>query len=104
MFADELRKAVQERDRAGICRLIEGIPAGDWGYPGSPPYAQAWKDSVEIAVLHVSGGSGINTYDRVSVNIRWPDGRKDFGGCYSAGELRLPNYIHPSRRCSGGGP
>jgi len=74
MFADELRKAVQGGDTAAICRLIEAIPARDWSYPGSPPYAQAWKDSVEIAVLHVSGGSGINTYDSVSVNIRWHDG------------------------------
>ena len=103
MFADELRKAIQNRDRAAICRLIEAIPAGRWSYPGSPIHAQAWEDSVGIAVHHVSGGSGINTYDSVSVRILWPDGTTDFGGHYSAEELRLPNYIPPSQRRPGGG-
>jgi hypothetical protein len=98
MFADELRKALQNRDRGVICRLIEGIPVSRWSYVGSPVHAQAWEDSVGIAVHHVSGGSGINTYDSVSVNIQWPDGTTDFGGKYSAEELRLPNYI-PSDQC-----
>jgi hypothetical protein len=98
MFADELRRAIRDGDGAAICRLIEAIPAADWSYLGSPVYAQARKDSVEIAVHHVSGGSGINTYDSVSVYIRWPDGTKGFGGEYSAEELRLPNYIPPSQR------
>jgi hypothetical protein len=96
MFADELRKAVQNGDRATICRLIEGIPASHWSYPGSPLHAQARQYSVDIAVHHVSGGSGINTYDTVSVNIRWPDGTMQFGGSHSADELRLPNYIPPA--------
>jgi hypothetical protein len=98
MFADELSRAIREGDRADICRLIEAIPASCWSYPGSPPHAQAWVDSVGVAVHHVSGGTGINTYDTVSVSILWPDGTTDFGGHYSAEELRLPNYIPPSQR------
>jgi hypothetical protein len=101
MFADELRRAVRDRDRAAICRLIEAIPANCWSYPGSPPHAQAWKDSGGIAVHPVSGGSGINTYESVSVSILWPDRTVDFGGYYSAEELRLPNYIPPDRRSTG---
>ena len=102
MFADELRNAVKDEDRAQICRIIKAIPADRWTYPGSPPHAEAWEDSVGIAVHHVSGGSGINTYDTVSVRILWPDGKTDFAGNYSAEELRLPNYIPPSERRSGG--
>jgi len=98
MFGDELRRAVRDRDRAGICRLIQAISASRWCYPGSPPHAQAVEDSVEIRVHRISGGSGINTYDSVSVLIRWPDGSWDSGGQYTAEELRLPNYIPPSQR------
>jgi hypothetical protein len=100
MFADELRRAVRDRDRAAICRLVEAMPASRWSYPGSPPHAQAWKDSVGIAVHDVSGGSGINAYETFSVSILWPDRTVDFGGYDSAEELRLPNYIPPSQRRS----
>jgi hypothetical protein len=102
MFADDLRKALQERNRAEICDLIEAIPPDCWQYTGSPVRAEARYASVYIVVQHVSGGTGINTYDDVSVNVRFPDGEPEFAGKYSADELRLPNYIPPSQRLSGG--
>lgn len=98
MFADELRKAIQDRNRAAICRLIEAIPANQWRYTGSPVRAEAWYESVHIVVHHISGGTGINTYNHVSVNVRLPDREPEFAGKYSAEELRLPNYIPPSQR------
>jgi hypothetical protein len=101
MFADEMKRAVRDRDRAGICRLIEAIPASRWSYPGSPPCAEAWHGSVHIVIHHCSGGTGINTYDTVSVNVRFPDGEPEWAGKYSAEELRLPNYIPPSQQRSG---
>ena len=102
MFADELRKAIQGRNRTAVCVLIEAIPADRWQYSGSPVRAEAWYESVHIVVHHASGGTGINTYDDVSVNVRLPDCEPEFADKYSAEELRLPNYIPPSERRSGG--
>jgi hypothetical protein len=102
MFADELRKAMRERNRKEVCHLLGAIPPGRWQYTGSPVRAEAWYGSVHIVVQHVSGGTGINTYDEVSVNVRFPDGKPELAGKYSADELRLPNYIPPSQRRSGG--
>lgn len=96
MFASELRAALERKDRNAICRLLESIPANCWQYPGNPPYAQTRYDSV-IIVVH-SGGGGINTYETVSVSVQWHDGKLDFAGQYSAGELRLPKCIPPSER------
>jgi hypothetical protein len=98
MFEDELRAAVERRNRKEICQLIEAVPGERWQYTGGPVRAEVWYGSVYIVVQHVSGGSGINTYDTVSVNVLLPDGRKEFAGAYSAEELRLPNYISPSER------
>jgi hypothetical protein len=45
-----------------------------------------------------SGGSGINTYDDVSIAVFWPHGtpaRQGYLGRFSKDELRLPNYVPP---------
>lgn len=100
MFASEFRAAFERKDRNAICRVLESIPAKCWRYPGNPPYAETLYDSVSIVVQWLSGGRGINTYDTVSVNVRWPNRKTDCAGQYSAEELRLPNYIPPSQRRS----
>jgi hypothetical protein len=101
MFAEGLRKAIEDRNRAAICWLIESMSPDCWSCVANPPHAQAWQDDVGIAMHHVSGGSGIDTYDSVSVSVLWADGRVEFGGQYTADELRLPNYVPVSRRrCS----
>ncbi len=100
MFATEFGTALARRNRGAICRLIESIPKNCWQYPGNPPRAEAWHDSVLICVQWVSGGSGINTYDSASVSALLPGGKPEFAGKYSARELRLPNYIPVSERPS----
>lgn len=91
---------MQERNRAEICGLLETIPPDRWEYTGSPVRAEARYGSVYIVVQHLSGGTGINTYDDVSVNVRFTDGGPEFLGKFSAEELRLPNYIPLSERRS----
>lgn len=96
MFAAELRNAHKSRDKRAVCRLIESIPADRWIYLDGPQ-AVAPYDGARIAA-HLYGGSGINAYDRISLNVLWPDLTIDFLGEYTAEELRLPNYIAPSQR------
>jgi hypothetical protein len=89
-----LRAALDSKDKDGICRLKQSIPANCWQY-GPGRAAVLWQDSVaSIAAL----AGNINTYKKVCVNIMWLDGRPDFLGEYAAEELRLPNYIPPSER------
>jgi hypothetical protein len=102
MYANDLRKAMEEGNRAEVCGLLGVIPPDHWQYTGSPVRAEARYESVCIVVQHVSGGTGINTYDEISVNVRFPDGKPESLGKFSAEELRLPNYIPPSQRPSGG--
>ena len=96
MFAAELRTAHTSRDRRRVCQLIESIPADKWIYLDGPQ-AVAPYDGTRIAA-HLYGGSGINTYDRISLNVLWPDLTIDFLGEYTADEMQLPNYIPPSQR------
>ncbi len=96
MFAAELRTAHSARDKRKVCQLIESIPFDRWIYTDSPE-AVASYDGVRIAAQSY-GGSGINTYDRIYVNVLWPDQSLDFLGEYTAEELQLPNYISPSLR------
>lgn len=98
MFADDLRKAMQGGGRATICRLLQAIPADRWQC--SPGFAEVWYGGVHIVVQPLGGG--INTYDSLSVNVRFPDGEPEFAGKCLADELRLPNYIPRSERPSGG--
>jgi hypothetical protein len=57
--------------------------------------AVASYDGARIAA-HSYGGSGINIYDRIFLNVLWPDLTIDFLGEYTAEEMQLPNYIPPS--------
>jgi len=96
MFAAELKNAHRSRDKQTICRLIESIPADRWIYLDGAE-AVASYDGARIAA-HSYGGSGINTYDRIFLNVLWPDLTIDFLGEYTAEEMQLPNYIPPSPR------
>jgi hypothetical protein len=94
MFAAELKNAHRSRDKQTICRLIESIPADSWIYLDGAE-AVASYDGARIAA-HSYGGSGINIYDRIFLNVLWPDLTIDFLGEYTAEEMQLPNYIPPS--------
>jgi hypothetical protein len=96
MFAAELKNAHRSRDKQTICRLIESIPADRWIYLDGAE-AVASYDGARIAAQSY-GGSGINTYDRIFLNVLWPDLTIDFLGEYTAEEMQLPNYIPPSPR------
>jgi hypothetical protein len=100
MFDVKLRAAHKSKDRGEKCGLMESVPANCWRYVGNPPHAQAWFDSVGIIVHALTGGSGINTYDTVSISVLWPDGETEYLGQYSSEELRLPNYIPRSQHGS----
>jgi len=94
-FAARLRAAKESQDRNEISLLIESVPS-PWSFPQGH-YAEAVYDGVRIAA-HSAGGSGINTYSSISVNVLWPDGQPDFLGQYSVAELRLANHIvQPAR-------
>jgi len=98
MFLTEFMRACELKDRAAIAQLIESIPAKCWVYPCG--HAEAWYESVGIAAQRLSGGSGINTYETVSVTVLRPDDNTSFAGQYSADELHLPNYIPRWQRVS----
>jgi hypothetical protein len=96
MFAAELKNAHRSGNKQTICRLIESIPAERWIYLDGAE-AVASYDGARIAA-HSYGGSGINTYDRIFLNVLWPDLTIDFLREYTAEEMQLPNYIPPSSR------
>jgi hypothetical protein len=96
MFADDLRVAHTSNNRPEMCRLIKSIPADRWTYPATHA-AMAVYEGMGIAAFS-SGGSGINTYDDVSIAVFWPHGtpaRQGYLGRFSKDELRLPNYVPP---------
>jgi len=96
-FAIELSDAFVSRDRRKICQLVKSIPVTHWTYPAGA--AQATYDKV-IIFAQGTGGSGINTYELISVNAKWLDETEKavFLGQYTAEELPLPNYIPKSER------
>jgi glycyl-tRNA synthetase alpha chain len=95
-FSARLKTAKDSHDRDEISLLVESIPAERWSFPQGH-YAEASYDRVRIAA-HSGGGSGINTYTGISINVLWPDGQSDYLGQYSDAELRLPNHIgQPAR-------
>jgi hypothetical protein len=100
MFEVKLRATHKSKDRGEKCRLMESVPANFWRCAANPPHAQAWFDSMGITVHALTGGSGINTHDPVSISALWPDGETEYLGQYSSGELRLPNYIPRSQHGS----
>lgn len=86
------------RDRSAICSILESIPLKDWTI--IPGRASAQIDSVNIQVWHQSGGSGINTYETVTVQLFSEEEELTyFQDTFTADELRLPNYIPKEQRC-----
>jgi hypothetical protein len=93
MFAEDLRAAHTSNNRLEVCRLIKSIPASQWTHPAIHA-AMTFYEGIGIAAFS-SGGSGINSYDEVSIAVFWPDGtqeRPGYLGRFSKDELRLPNY------------
>jgi hypothetical protein len=93
MFADDLKAAHTSNNRLEVCRLIKSIPASRWTYPAGHA-AMTFYEGIGIAAFS-SGGSGIHSYDEVSVAVFWPDEtpeRAGYLGRFSKDELRLPNY------------
>ncbi len=95
-FVENLQSAIAERDRAMMARLIEAIPARVWDV--QPGCATADYMGVQIQVDYLDGGSGINTYESVSVLVTWSDENSVPLGPFGADELKLPNYIAPEKR------
>jgi hypothetical protein len=98
----DLIGACGEKDRGAICRLIEVIPAECWEIV--PGRATCFLDPLTVQVWHISGGSGINTYETVCVSILagneicGEEVRPLFVGEFTSVELRLPNYIPKEAR------
>jgi hypothetical protein len=90
--AKELIDACVVRDRPTICRLIAAIPANNWQVV--PGRATSYLAPVTIQVWHASGGSGINTYETVHVQLLHDDQILPlFAGTFTEAELRIPNFI-----------
>ena len=90
--AKELIDACEPRDRAAVCGLVAGIAADQWLI--IPGRATACLPPVTVQVWHVSGGSGINTYETVNVQVLLDgDVLPCFSDTFTAEELQIPNYI-----------
>jgi|ERR1017187_5577266 hypothetical protein len=96
-LANQLIAACRTRDRASICRVLESIPREEWDV--IPGKANADLDGVKVQVWHTSGGSGINSYEKVYVQVV-PDVDEHplFADTFTATELQLPNYITLEQR------
>jgi hypothetical protein len=98
----DLIGACREKNRGAICGLLEMIPAEGWGVV--PGRATCLLGPLTVQVWHLSGGSGINTYETISVSILAGDEacgeqvRPLFVGKFTSDELRLPNYIPKEAR------
>ncbi len=98
----DLIAACREKNRGAICRRIEAIPAEGWEV--APGRATHFLNPLAVQVWHVSGGSGINTYETVCVSIlagdeiRCEEMQPLFVGEFNSDELRLPNYIPKEAR------
>jgi hypothetical protein len=97
MLSDDIKTAIGIKDKTFIAKLIASIPLGEWAFPGASPYAQTLPEDTDIVVQRISGGSGINTYERAGVTI-WRSDELVWYGTFSSDELRLPNYISVSER------
>lgn len=98
----DLIDACRKKNRGVICRLLEAIPAEGWEVV--PGRVTSLLDPLTVQAWHISGGSGINTYETVSVSILACDGTRGeqvwplFVGKFTSDELRLPNYIPKEAR------
>ena len=95
-FEEQLRSAIRAKDRESIAKLIEEVPAGSWHV--EPNRALAEYMSVKIEADHLTGGSGINTYDSISLLVIWADDQRVPLGSFSAEEIKLHNYIPLTHR------
>lgn len=90
--APELIAACEARDRARISTLVASIPRHAWTV--IPGQAMVQLEPLRILVWHESGGSGINTYETVIVQVFVDEENpKQFSYRFAADELQLPNYI-----------
>jgi hypothetical protein len=90
VLASDLRIAHTSKDRRRVCQLIEAVPADRWIHLDGPE-AVASYGGARIAARSY-GGDGIGSYERVCLDVLWPDLTIDFLGEYTAQELQLPNY------------
>jgi hypothetical protein len=90
LFAADLRIAHASKDRRRVCQLIEAVPADRWIRLDGPEAVTSYGGARIAARSY--GGDGISCYERVSLNVLWPDSTIDFLGEYTAQELQLPNY------------
>src|ERR1700722_17114359 len=90
--APELIAACEERDRARVGTLVSSIPREAWTV--IPGQAMVQLETLRILVWHETGGSGVNTYETVIVQIIVDEkNSKQFSYRFSANELQLPNYV-----------
>lgn len=97
-FASELRKTWRAQNRTDVGRQISKIPKTHWSYVPEHQLAIVSYEGITIFVHALSGGTGINTYDRATVLISWADGTEEPLGAFSADELRTPTYISKAER------
>jgi len=89
--APELIAACEARDRARIKTLVSSIPREAWTV--IPGVAMVQLEPLRILVWRESGGSGINTYETLIVQVIVDEGNaRQFSYRFSADELQLPNY------------
>ena len=89
--APELVAACEAGDRPRISSLVSSIPRQAWTV--IPGQAMVQLTSLRVLVWHETGGSGINTYETVIIQVIVDEeNAKQFSYRFSADELQLPNY------------
>ena len=97
-FASELRKTWRAQNRTEVGRQISRIPKTHWSYIPEHQLAIVSYQEITIFIHVLSGGTGINTYDRATVRISWADGTEESLGTFSADDLKTPNYVSKEER------
>lgn len=97
-FADDVRRAWDERNRAEVGRRISGIPKTHWCFIPQNRLAIVTHEGLTVFIHVLSGGAGLNTYDRVHVRVSWPDGTEESLGAFSADDLKTPHYVPKAER------
>ena len=98
--ASEIRELCMRKDRAGIKRLLESIPRASWKV--TPDLSEIRLSEIMVRVWHHSGGSGINTYEKVLVCVDDEDldgpAQLLFSDTFTCDELKIANYIPKEAR------
>jgi hypothetical protein len=90
--APELIAACEANDKQRISMLVSSIPRSAWTL--EPGRANCQLEPLTLQVWHETGGSGINTYETVIVQVILDEENgKNFSYRFSSNELKLPNYI-----------